>query len=171
LKVRYGWVKIDGIKGKLIRNPAYPGPKVGLNGWVSTDRIGTKDKPEFQLALTESIAKEGVRNPIIVYALESGDYLGFGGSRLNAARDAGLERIPALINDHCNRYRYLREITPENWQDVFTDIPRYFEFTEDGVDYHYSLEKNRRMHFDPAGIVWRKGEPLSEFSWIKSWEG
>lgn len=170
MQVRYGQVSVAGILGKLIRNPEYGGKRVGHKGWVYTPMISCHDKPEFQEALRDSISKEGIRNPIIVYAFDSGDYLGFGGSRLRAAREVGLTHAPAIINDHCGRYEDFPEVTAEGWEGLFTDVPRYFEFGTEGVDTHYSLEKNRRNDFDDAGLIWC-GEAdflTREFSWINN---
>ena len=169
MQIRYGQIEVANILGKLIRNPGYGGPGVGYKGWVYTPIISCHSKPEFQEALRDSISKEGVRNPIIVYAFNSGDYLGFGGSRLRALREVGLTHAPAIINDHCGRYKDFIEVTSEGWQALFTDVPRYFEISADGVDTHYSLEKNRRNEYDSAGMAWRNGEPLDEFSWITEW--
>jgi len=172
MDVRYAQVPVEGILGKLIRNPGYGGQAVELNGWCWTPVVSVDDKPLFQEALRESIREAGVRNPIIIYALAEGDFLGFGGSRLRAVRSLGLERIPALVNDHVGRYQQAEAVSEENWEKFFTDIPEYLEFTPDGVDTHYSIERNRRHHYDPAGLEWAKGEEFiaTEFSWLAEYD-
>lgn len=166
--VRYAQVPVEGIKGRIIRNPNYGGPSISIHGWHWVEDVSTHRKPQFQEALRESIGREGFRNPIIVYATAEGDFVGFGGSRLRAARDLGLERLPALVNDYVGRYRDSVAVTEDNWEEFFTDVPEYLEFTPTGVDTHYSLERNRRNHYDPKGMEWADGADFieEEFSWL-----
>jgi hypothetical protein len=166
--VRYANVELEGIKGRIIRNPNYGGPALSIYGWTWREDVSSHRKPLFQEALRDSIAAEGVRNPIVVYSTEEGDFASFGGSRLRAARDLELTHIPALVNDYSGRYDNCPEVTPDNVRQFFTDIPEYIEFTHTGVDTHYSLERNRRDHYDPAGMQWAEGADFieSEFSWI-----
>jgi len=166
--VRYADVPLSGILGRVIRNPGYGGPGLSIHGWTWRQDICTHRKPKFQDALRESIAAEGFRNPVIIYAADEGDFLSFGGSRLRAARDLGVDTIPALVNDYVGRYSECPLVTPENVHEFFTDVPQYVEFTPTGVDSHYSLERNRRDHYDPAGMNWCKGADFinTEFSWI-----
>jgi hypothetical protein len=122
--------------------------------------------------LRHSIQAEGVRNPVLVYAFPEGDFLVFGGSRVLACFDVGLYSVPAIVNDHCGRYKDAERVTPENWRAFFEDVPKDFEFTEYGADYHYALERNRRHQFDPAGLKWTEAEGVDpaylreEFSWL-----
>ncbi len=166
--VRYAEVPLEGILGRIIRNPGYGGPSLSIYGWTWRPDVSSHRKPLFQEALRDSIAEEGIRNPVVVYSTKEGDFLSFGGSRLRAARDAGLTTIPALVNDYVGRYSGCTEVTPDNVSDFFTDVPEYLEFTDTGVDTHYSLERNRREHYDPAGMDWCKGADFisTEFSWI-----
>ena len=166
--IRYAEVPLERIKGRIIRNPGYGGPTLSIYGWTWRPDVSTANKPLFQEALRDSITKEGIRNPIVVYSTEEGDFVGFGGSRLRAGRDAGLTTIPALVNDYSGLYSECPEVTPDNYSDFFTDVPEYIVFTDRGVDYHYSLERNRRDHYDPAGMAWCEGEDFiaTEFSWI-----
>ena len=83
-----------------------------------------------------------------------GCFLSFGGSRVTAAREVGLTVIPALVNDYVERYKEAERVTPENVRSFFTDVPEYIEFTSKGLDTHYSLERNRRDEYDPAGMEW-----------------
>ena len=170
--VRYAKVPLEGIKGRIIRNPGYGGPTLSIYGWTWRPDVSTHRKPLFQEALRDSISREGIRNPVVIYSLVEGDFLSFGGSRLRAARDAGLDSIPALVNDYCGRYKEELEVTPENALSLFTDIPEYIEFTATGIDTHYSLERNRRDHYDPSGMLWADDADFigKEFSWIKPLE-
>ena len=167
--VRYAEVPLEGILGRIIRNPGYGGPTLSIYGWTWRQDVSTHRKPKFQDALRDSIAREGIRNPVVVYATREGDFLSFGGSRLRAARDSGLTSIPALVNDYAERYAECPEVTEENVRSFFTDIPEYIEFTATGVDTHYSLERNRRDHYDAAGMEWAEDYDFiaTEFSWIK----
>jgi len=142
---------------------------VSLNGWCSLERISTHTKTGFQQALQESIEREGVRNPILVWSLDEGVYLTFGGSRLKACRALGLETVPAIINDHTGAYERFPEVTEQTLPETFIDVPKTYEFGPDGFDYHYNLERARRHAHDPAGFAWIDGEPefiKQEFPWV-----
>ncbi len=169
--IRYGEIKCDEVKGRLIRNPGYGGPGVSLNGWRWRDSISNHTKPEFQAALEANIAKDGVRNPILVWSLPEGILLTFGGSRLKACLRLGLETIPAIVNDYTGTYAAWPEVKPDNWEGFFIDPPRFFDFTEFGADYHYNLERARRHEHDPAGFAWADNDALfinKEFPWVNS---
>ena len=160
------------ILGKIIRNPEYGGPAL-INGWTWRPVLEVSAKPQFRAALAKSIESSGMRNPLIIYALDEGDFLSFGGSRLRAAIELKLKKVPCLINDYVDRYEG-EEVTPDNWRTFFTDIPTFFEFGENGMDYHYSLERNRRNEYDEAGMRWADGDNdfiATEFEWIKGAHG
>jgi hypothetical protein len=158
------------VIGRLIRNPNYGGPSVGLNGWRWRDSISNHTKEQFQGALNEDISKHGVRNPILVWALPEGILLTFGGSRLKACREVGIDSIPAIINDYTGAFELSPEVRPDNWRTFFTDPPREVEFGEFGLDYHYNLERARRHDHDEAGFAWLEGETppfiAREFPWV-----
>jgi len=167
--VRYENILCEEVRGRLIRNPGYGGPSVSLNGWRYRNSISNHTKAGFQAALRRSIEDEGVRNPILVWALPEGTFLTFGGSRLKACLEIGIARIPAIINDYRDDYRLSPEVTSDNWMGFFTDPPRAFEFGEYGADYHYNLERARRHDHDPAGFDWVEGTPefiSKEFPWL-----
>lgn len=159
--VRYANIDPADLKGRVIRNPAYGGPGVGIHGWVSNPELSQCRKPKFRKALRESLLKEGMRNPIIVYATPAGLFLGFGGSRAQAAKDICLKCVPAIINDYTGQFSDCPEVTPSNWTHWFEDVPSWHEFGTTGFDYHYALEKNRRATYDPAGLAW--ADMTSEF--------
>lgn len=168
--VRYEEIPCDEIRGRLIRNPGYGGPSVGLNGWRWLDRISNHTKPGFHAALIKSIKEDGIRNPVLVWALPEGIFLTFGGSRLKACRELDIKSIPAIINDYTGDYSESDEVTADNWVSFFTDPPRAFEFGEFGADYHYNLERARRYDHDEAGFAWLNGEQpqfiRDEFPWV-----
>jgi len=170
--VRYAKIPLDSIKGRIIRNPDYGGPSLSIYGWTWRPEVSTASKPMFREALRDSISAEGIRNPVVIYSIAEGNYLSFGGSRVRAAREAGLDSIPALINDYCERYQEELEVTTENVFSLFTDVPEYIEFTATGIDTHYSLERNRRDYYDPAGMMWAGDADFigKEFSWINQLE-
>lgn len=158
--------------GKLVRNPAYNDRKVSLNNWCYVRELSRAKKPKFHAALVESIRAEGVRNPIILYALPDGWFLGFGGSRVKAAIEAGEELIPAIINDYNDEFKTAPTVEQHNWHKFFADPPQTVEFTEHGFDYHYHMERNRRNAADPAAVRWIKGNPSwlrEEFPWLTSY--
>lgn len=166
-EIKYAMVRLADIKGKLVRNSNYNGNTLSLNGWCWVPQVSTHTKPKFHEALCDSIRREGLRNPVIVYALPEGMFLSFGGSRVRAAREVGLDRIPAIVNDYTGQIDG-EPVTEENWKSFFVDVPEYFEFSESGADTHYSIEKNRRHHFDKAGLAWCEGADWlkEEFAWI-----
>jgi len=168
--VRYEEVDCKKIRGRLIRNPGYGGPQIGLNGWRWKTSISNHTKPGFQRALIESIRADGVRNPILIWALPEGHFLTFGGSRLKACLELGHETIPAIINDYTEEYGRSTEVLRSNWMEFFRDPPRAFEFGEYGADYHYNLERARRQDHDSAGFAWLEGEQpefiAQEFPWL-----
>jgi hypothetical protein len=147
---------------------------VSLNGWRYRTSTSNHTKAGFQEALNADVKEKGVRNPILVWSLPEGLFLTFGGSRLKAAIAAGMETIPAIINDYTNTYNDYPEVTPENWSSFFTDPPREFLFEEHGADYHYNLERARRLNHDPAGFHWLNGDEPNflkeEFPWLSEQE-
>ena len=168
--VRAGDIRCDDVVGRLIRNPNYGGPSVGLNGWCYHTVLSRHTKAEFREALLADIEENGVRNPILVWALSEGIFLAFGGSRLTSCIRLGLPTCPAIINDYTGAFSESPEVRPDNWDTFFTDPPRTFEFGDDGADYHYNLERARRADHDEAGFAWLEGdEPeflAKEFPWV-----
>ena len=167
--VRFSHIPVGGVSGRLIRNPNYGGPTVSLNSWCYSVSISNHTKPGFQAALTASIKEEGVRNPILVWALPEGMFLTFGGSRLKSCREAEVAEIPAIINDYTGAFMGCPEVTPTNVGSFFQDPPKDFEFGKDGFDYHYNLERARRHDHDPSGFAWVEGTPefiKTEFPWL-----
>jgi hypothetical protein len=167
-QIVYAEVPVDEIVGKLVRNPGYNNNHVSLNNWCWVPHVSTHRKPLFQEALRESIRSEGIRNPIVVYRLTEGYFLSFGGSRLRAAREVGLARIPALVNDYTGEVKG-PTVDAGNIAEFFTDPPSIVEWTDYGVDYHYGLERKRRDRYDPAGLEWAGDADFlsAEFPWIE----
>lgn len=168
--VRFASIPIDSIDGRLIRNPNYGGPSVGTHGWTWRPEISKHGKHGFIAALVEDIKQHGLRNPILVWSFPEGLFLTFGGTRVRACIEAGIEDIPAIINDHTDGFKDSLLVTPENVEGLFTDVPRDWEFNEDGFDYHYNLERARRINHDPAGLAWLEGKDpdwlRKEFPWL-----
>lgn len=160
----------DEVKDRLIRNPNYGGAPSVVPGACVIPIKERKIKPAFFVALKKSVDKYGFRNPILLYNTPEGLLLSFGGSRLRVAKELDRE-IPAIVVDYVGDYNDCPIVTPENYAVFFVDPPVYFEFTDEGVDTHYSLERMRREHYDPAGMEWTKElddtEFLSdEFPWL-----
>jgi ParB family transcriptional regulator, chromosome partitioning protein len=64
------------------------------------DQPRSRIEPEALQALAESIAEAGVVQPLLVRAIAGGTYeLVAGERRWRAAKEAGLERVPAIIRD------------------------------------------------------------------------
>ena len=170
--VRFSFIPPDRIRGRLIRNPNYGGPSVGIKGWTWRPEVSKNHgaKPSFHKALQVSIHNEGVRNPVLVWNLSEGLFLTFGGSRVSAAIACGLETIPAIINDYTGEFSAAQLVSEDNYQEYFADVPRTFEFGPDGADYHYHLERARRHEHDDAGLAWLDGQNPAwlnkEFPWL-----
>lgn len=147
---------------RVIRNPNYGGSPCVVPG---TCRIPLRErdiKPKFFVALKANVSKSGFRNPVLLYDTPDGLLLSFGGSRLRVAKELD-KKIPAIVVDYTGIYALFREVTEHNWPSFFTDVPVLFEFTDYGIDTHYSLERNRREFYDKAGIRWTKGLDDTDF--------
>ena len=168
--VRFANIDPRTILGRLIRNPNYGGPDVGLNGWTWRPEVSKHGKEGFQAALEESVRSSGVRNPVLVWSLSEGIFLTFGGSRVRAALSCGLDTVPAIINDYSGAFREEVLVTPDNVESFFTDMPRDWEFGEYGFDYHYNLERARRHNYDESGLNWLGEDTpewlFKEFPWL-----
>ena len=164
----YVEVPLEDIKGRIIRNPGYGGPSSGINGWPYMDCVSQARKPLFMEALRDSIREEGFRNPIVAYASNSGVYVSFGGSRVLAGRDLGVGTIPCIVNDYAQRFAEAPTVTEGNFTSWFKDPPAFYEITEVGADYHYSIERNRRHAYDEAGMAWAGDADFisKEFPWL-----
>src|SRR5690606_29970848 len=105
-----------------------------------------------------------------VYAFPEGIMLSFGGSRLRTAHELKMP-IPCIVVDFTGEFDEWPEVTQDTYAKYFKDVPAHFVIDSNGVDTHYSLERNRRHEYDPAGIAWTdpKAEFLKrEFSWLTS---
>ena len=172
--IRYAPLNPIRCQWRLCRNPAYNNDHVSLNNWC---RLPLREirKPRLQGAMDKSVAEDGMRNPPVFYALEEGIFLSFGGTRLRAAQKCGMPVIKALIVDYTGEFSKYPKVTPSNWTTFFKDVPEVFEFTDYGIDTHYSLERMRRHKFDPAGLAWLEGDRPDwieeEMSWLTEAEG
>ncbi len=172
MKIRHALIHPDWITHRLVKNPNYGGAAVSLHGWKTTPVTPAKYKKGFFEEMRKSVRQEGFRNPILAYNLPEGLFLSFGCSRLRVAKEE-VVLIPAIIMDYHGTFVHDREVTPDNWQEFFTDVPEWHEFTEDGFDYHYSLERNRRDTYDPKGLAWAQEDYVdesfidTEFWWVK----
>ena len=167
----YSHVDPNLVTHRLIRNPDYGGKPCQVPGTCVIPVVERKIKPKFFVALSADVAAHGFRNPIVLYNVEEyGLLLSFGGSRLRVAKE--LDRpIPAIVVDYTGEFCGYDEVTPSNYEKFFRDPPTLFEFTVDGVDTHYSLERLRRDKYDAAGMEWTKELKdkdflAEEFSWL-----
>lgn len=168
---RYARLCPEKITHRIVFNPNYGAPGTQVPG---TSRVLIRSgkrgiKPQTRERILESIRQEGFRNPILVYYTLEGMFLSFGGGRLEAAKKLDM-MIPAIVIDYVGDLGDHPEVTPDNWQDFFTDVPKYFEWTEYGAHTHYGLEMNREAEYDEAGIAWAKDEDmpaiLHESPWL-----
>lgn len=151
--VRYAVVDPLRVTQRIIFNPNYGGKGCDVPGTCIVPVVERQMKPLFFEALLKDVDTAGFRNPITLYNTKQGLLLSFGGSRLRVAKQ--LEKdIPALIVDYTGAFEFDEEVTMDNFEDFFTDVPVYFEWTDYGIDTHYSLERLRRSDYDPAGMAW-----------------
>lgn len=174
--VKYDEVPLESLSGRVIRCKDYNQNTLSIYNWCWGPEFSRARKPQFMAALRKSIEVEGLRNPVIIYALEEGNFLSFGGSRVLAAIDVELYGIPAIINDYCGRYSGSEDVSEDNWDVFFEDIPSYHEFTPYGFEMHYGMERNRRHQFDGSGIAWTKNDEIddtfiqTEFGWLEEYD-
>lgn len=128
-KVRYGSLPVNDIFN-------YIGPENGSFNLPKEDaqsRIARRLKlgKDFYTDLEKSIRKEGIRNPILIYAGWMNDGRWFrcptyikdqgmekllicvssGGSRLWVSKQLGMINIPCIIIDHIDRFTHFEELT------------------------------------------------------------
>jgi hypothetical protein len=158
------------VTSRIIRNPNYGGPGTIVPGTCMIPIRERKIKPQFFKALRKDVAKNGFRNPILLYSTPDGLLLSFGGSRLRVAKEMSM-MVPAIIVDYDGSYFHCDQVTIDNYGEYFEDVPVLFEFTKYGVDTHYSLERNRRDAYDAAGMAWTESVEDTtfldeEFPWL-----
>lgn len=159
------------ITHRIIFNPNYGTAKTSVPGTSQVlIRSGKRGiKPQTRERILESIRREGFRNPILVYYTPEGMFLSFGGGRLEAAKKLDM-MIPAIVIDYTGELVDHPPVDSSNWQDFFTDVPEYFEWTEYGAHTHYGLEMNRSNEYDEAGMAWATDEDmpaiLHESPWL-----
>jgi len=170
--VRYGWcVRPEEITHRLIRNPNYGGKPTVVPGACIMPVVERKIKPKFFEALRDNVKLDGFRNPILVYQTPEGLLLSFGGSRLRVAKELMLP-IPVIVVDYTGEWIDCEIVHEGNYSEFFRDPPELFRITDTGVDTHYSLERNRREFYDPAGMEWVKDHEgdkdfmEEEFPWL-----
>lgn len=171
-EIRFAEIDPHQVTHRLIRNPNYGGRGCEVPGACVIPVIERKIKPKFFKELRANVATDGFRNPIVLYRVhEFGLLLSFGGSRLRVAKELDIT-VPAIVVDYVGDYADCEEVTPDNWPTFFRDVPVHFEFTDNGIDTHYSLERMRREHYDPAGMEWTKDHEgdkeflAEEFPWL-----
>ena len=170
-RVLYCHVDPHLVTKRLVRNPNYGGGPCDVPGCVTIPLVERAMKPRFFSALEADVASNGFRNPALVYGTSQGVLLQFGGSRVKIAKRLDTA-IPVILVDYTGEWEG-EEVTPDNWQTFFMDVPVLFEFTEYGVDTHYSLERNRRQTFDPKGLAWVPADNDfidHEFPWIGEYD-
>lgn len=160
------------VKDRIIFNPNYGGQGCSVPGTCMIPIKERKIKPLFFVQLRKSVEAEGFRNPILLYNTPEGLLLSFGGSRLRVAKELD-KIIPAIVVDYVGDMTWhVSDVTPENFGRFFTDVPLLFEFTDVGIETHYSLERMRRDKYDPEGMAWTEEGDVDtaflgeEFPWL-----
>ncbi len=151
--VRHVYLDPHHITHRIVFNPNYGGEACSVPGTCVIKIVERKMKPGFFKALEENIERDGFRNPIVVYQVDRMKLLSFGGSRLRVAKRRN-EHLPCILIDYDGDFSGAPLVTPDNFGEFFTDVPKIFEFTRRGVVTHYSLERSRRDTYDSAGMEW-----------------
>jgi hypothetical protein len=159
----------DEITHRLAFNPNYPGIPTGVPGAIGI-KIRDKIKPETRERIRQSIDRQGIRNPITAYRTSEGLFLGFGGGRLQAAKALQI-LVPAIVIDYTGEMVDYEEVTPDNWEEFYTDVPMYFEFNDTGIYTHYGLERNRDEPVDIRGLAWAREEDMQAILKESPWLG
>jgi hypothetical protein len=118
------------------------------NPGVSATRIGRyaaytgyptlKRQAAFYARLKESIAAEGIRNPIVLVS-EKGLHTRYGASRMWAARELKLDDVPAIVVDFDGKFQRGIELKTEpQIRAVFSEEPEHIVMEEDDF-YYYGL--------------------------------
>lgn len=167
---RYVQVDPKEITHRICFNPNYGTAGTCVPGTSQvTIRSGKKGiKPKTRARILESIRQDGIRNPILVYHTPEGMFLSFGGGRLEAAKQLDIA-IPAIVIDYVGDFEDYPEVDEENWQTFFTDVPKYFEWTEYGAHTHYGLEMGRKEEFDAAGLAWTQNADMPDILHESPW--
>jgi len=119
-------------------------------------------KKSFHDALAKSLSVEGMRNPVNVWERDGLFYLRYGQSRVEAATDLGMSKIPAIVSGPVIPAMWFG--TLERWIDLqagpepflacFKDPPQQWRIHPDGhLDFYKCLG-----HFDDelrAAGIWR----------------
>jgi len=170
--VRYvGNVNPHTVTHRLIRNPNYGGKPTVVGGACIMPVVERKIKPKFFVALKANVLIDGFRNPILLYNTPEGMLLSFGGSRLRVAKELDVP-LPAIVVDYVGTFNDRELVHEGNYREFFRDPPVLFKITDIGVETHYSLERNRREFYDPAGMAWVEDHEGStefldeEFPWL-----
>ena len=128
------WILIDSIK-------AGGGPTIlgRFSTWPLWVRRGLKpqlpSKPEFRKALKDSIASEGLRNPILIFEIDGKLFVRYGVSRCLTVRELQEEgrgdgTLPAIISGPTPGVG--ATVSPANFLDYFVDPPLHVVWQPDG---------------------------------------
>ena len=155
------------VNTRIIHNPRYGGASVNVPG-CCTIKLRRGVKPQTRQEIQDDIAKNGFRNPIVVYSTDTGIHLSFGGGRLFAAKNLDIV-MPAIVVDYSGDYAAEKIVTPQNCRDFFLDPPKTLKFTDVGIFTHYGLERTRHDDdFDEAGMEWTKSLDDDSFIYEES---
>lgn len=145
MKLRYGHIPLSEVSWRYL--PVGTGKS--LAGYTEREfNSGPKGKgwtfkylekgQKFFSRLKESVATEGFRNPVFMLALEEGNYLRYGGSRLWAAHELQLPSIPAIIADWVGRYPEWEVLEDEAAiRAKFTDQPEAIQLEQEDLQILY----------------------------------
>ncbi|MEM2593100.1 MAG: ParB N-terminal domain-containing protein, partial [Thermofilaceae archaeon] len=118
--------------------------------------------PERKRILLESVRREGVRQPLLVYPAGDGFYEVLdGGRRLEAAREAGLEKVPCIFIEpediprkSLSIHLSQDDLTPEELvtfverlvkEEVFKNVDEVCRYLGVSRSWYYQLKKAAKL--------------------------
>lgn len=120
MELRYGNLPLDAVSWRYL--PVGTGKSLagyeerkfscgpGAKGWAF---VYQERGQQFFTRLKASVEKEGFRNPVFMLAIEEGNFLRYGGSRLWAAHELKLPTIPVVVADWVGRFEHFELLETE----------------------------------------------------------
>ena len=138
--IRFGILKPQDFSDWALvwRHPGYsrppaPTPNNGEHGAkpLRREHKQYQNMTAFYDSLKESVAREGIRNPVFALCYEDGLYVRYGCSRVMTAKQLGVE-IPVVIADYTDNWEHLMELKSENHiRSKYKDQPALIEIHKD----------------------------------------
>ncbi len=140
--IRYKTMRADEIEDVVVvLNPGYGKPLT-----VGSMQCGTRPLPNYKdpksldgkngffTKLEQSVLEEGFRNPVLIYATESGNYVYYGATRTVVAKKHNLA-LPCVIADYAGKHTDGEELqTRDDIVSKFKDPPSHVVIKPDQLN-------------------------------------